>query len=203
MNTKNLILGIFILSIFSTSMALAAESITYDFDDVNVVYAAEFEAKPIDGVDYSGTWISDIISSDKKLTITYGVVELLKDGNVLVTEEFIKVGGSEGSKRFLVNSGSYEYWDGTSDFSRIKSFFWSAKKLEGTSVVKDFTKPIYSTCFSRKFTEDGDRYSFYLSFSDEGEDHSQECTGGTSTMMYEADVGSIRETGKATATSGI
>lgn len=203
MKKSTIILSAFSILLVMTSFVLAADGITYDFDDVNVVYAAEFEAKPVDGVDSSGTWISDIVGSDKKLTITYGVVELLKDGDVLVTEEFIKVGGSEGSKRFLVNSASYEYWDGTSDFSQIKSFFWSAKKLEGTSVVKDKTKPIYSTCFSRKFTEDGDRYSFYLSFSDDGEDHSQECTGGTSTMMYEADVGSIRETGEATATSGM
>ncbi len=203
METKNLMFGILILSILSASLVFAADSITYDFDDVNVVYAAEFEAKPTDGVDSSGTWISDIAGSDKRLTITYGVVELLKDGEVLVTEEFIKVGGSEGSKRFLVNSASYDYWEGTSDFSQIKSFFWSAKKLEGTSIVKDFTKPIYSTCFSRKFTESGDRYSFYLSFSDDGEEHSQECTGGTSTMMYEADVGSISETGEATSTSGM
>ncbi len=203
MKKATIILSVFLVLLVTISLVFAAEGITYDFDDVNVIYATEFEAKQVDGVDSSGTWISDIVGSDKKLTITYGVIELLKHGDVIVTEEFIKVSGSEGSKRFLINSASNEYWEGTNEFSQIKSFFWSAKKLEGTSIVKDKTNPIYSTCLSRKFTEDGDRYSFYLSFSNEGEDHSQECTGGTSSMMYEADVGSIREKGEATASSGM
>ncbi len=203
MNTKNLILSVFVLSVLMTSMVFAAESITYDFDDVNVLYAAEFTAKPIDGVDSSYTWISDMVKGEdsKRITVTYGVVELKKNGEVLVTEEFIKVHGPDGSKRFLVNSASYDYYGGTNKFSEIKSFFWSAKKLEGTSVVKNFTKPIYSTCFSRKFDENGNRYSFYLSFSNNGEEHSQECTGGTATMMFEADTGSIEESGDATAKS--
>ena len=114
----------------------------------------------------------------------------------------IEITGSEGSKRFLVNSGHYEYWEGTNEFSQIRSFFWSAKKLEGTTIVKDFTEPIYSTCFSRKFSEEGERYSFYLSFSNSGGNHDRECMGGTATMMYEADIGSILEAGNPTATSG-
>jgi hypothetical protein len=201
MKAKNIVLSVLILSILSASVVLAVDSITYDFDDVNVLYAATFTAKPIEGVDSSNTWISDLVGEDKKLTITYGVVELKKDGEVLVTEEFVKVGGSEGSKRFLVNSAAYNYWEGTNKYSQILSFFWSAKKLEGTSIVKDFTKPIYSTCFSRKYDEDGNRYSFFLSFSNDGETASQECTGGTATLMYEADTGSIEESGDATARS--
>lgn len=74
-----------------------------------------------------------------------------------------------------------------------------SKKLEGTTVIKDSTKPIYSATFSRKFDEDGNRYSFYLSFSNDGEDAIENFWRGRETLMYEADVGSIRETGKATA----
>jgi hypothetical protein len=182
-------------------LVFAEESVEYEFDDVNVLYAATFEIKQVDGVDSSNNWISDVIGDDKRLVVTYGVVELLNNGEVVVAEEFIGITGSKGSKRFLRNSAHYEYWEGTSDFSQIKSFFWSAKKLEGVTVVKDKTKPIYSTCLSRKFTEGGERYSFYLSFSDDGETHSQECTGGTTTMMYEADIGSIKEAGDFAATS--
>ncbi len=201
MKTKNLILGIFILSMLAAPLVLAADGVTYDFDEVNVLYATEFTAKPIEGVDFSGTWVSDLVGEDKKLTITYGVVELKKDGQDLMTEEFLKISGSEGSKRFLMNSAAYDYWEGTSKYSQILSFFWSAKKLEGTNVVKDFTEPIYSSCFSRKFDENGNRYSFFLSFSNDGKPASQECTGGTATLMYEADVDSIKESGDAIARS--
>ncbi len=201
MNTKDLILGVFFLSMLMTSMVFAVDSITYDFDDVNVLYAAEFTAKPIDGVDSSNTWISDIVRGEdsKRITVTYGVVELKRNGEVLVIEEFIKVHGPDGSKRFLLNSASYDYWEGTDKFSQIRSFFWSAKKLEGTNIIKDKTKPIYSTCFSRKFDENENRYSFFLSFSNDGEEHSQVCTEGTAEMMYEADVDIIEESGDATA----
>ena len=198
---KKLILPIVTVLVLTMLTVVTAESITYDFDEVNVLYASQFTAKPIDGADSSGTWVSDLVREDKKLTITYGVVELKKDGQVLVTEEFLKVGGSEGSKRFLVNSAAYDYWEGTSKYSQILSFFWSAKKLEGTSIIKDFTTPIYSSCFSRKYDENGNRYSFFLSFSNDGETASQECTGGTATLMYEADIGSIEESGDATARS--
>ena len=200
MKKSAVILSAFSILLMMTSFVFAADSVTYDFDDVRVLYATKFKANPIDDVDSSGTWVGDIVGSDKTLIIIYGVVQLLKGGVVSGTEEFIKVSGSEDSKRFLVNSIS-TYRDGRTGGQIKYSFFWSAKKLEGTSVVKDFTKPIYSTCLSRKFTEDGNIPFFYLSFSDDGEDHSQECTGGTSTTMYKADVRSIRETGEATATS--
>jgi len=200
MKTKKLLLTVLVLSILSVSFVLAADSITYDFDDVNVLYTATFTAKPIDGVDSSNTWVSDLVGEDKKITITYGVVELKKDGQVLVTEEFLKVGGSEGSKRFLINSATYDYYEGTSKYSRIRSFFWSAKKLEGTSVVKDFTEPIYSVSLSRKFDEGENLYSFFLSFSNDGEQASQDFWQ-SDTPMYEADTTSIVDSGDETTRS--
>ena len=168
MNAKKLILGIFVLSVLITSVVFAVDGITYDFDEVNVLYAAEFTAVPIEGVDSSDTWISNLVEDDDRLTITYGVVELKKEGQVLITEEFLKVGEGENSKRFLVNSAVYDYYDETSRYSKIRSFFWSAKKLEGTSVVKDFTNPTYSASFSRSYNEDESRDSFFLSFSNDG-----------------------------------
>lgn len=192
-----LTLSLFLIGILTlNSVVFAAEGITYDFDEVNVLYATEFTAKPIDGTDYKNTWVADISGDNPQVTVTYGVVELKKGGEVLVTEEFLKVSGDKDSKRFLLNSATYDYYEGTSKYSKIKSFFWSAKKLEGTSVVKDFAPPIYSSSFSRKFDEAGNRYSFYLSFSNDGEKAGQEFRQGD-TPMYEADISSIRESGDA------
>lgn len=268
-----LFLSIFFLIVFMTSFVLAADSLTYDFDDINVLYATTFIAHPIEEISHSNTWVNKLVdvnsdepncglwrgsylTSDecaaefdgdgarkynyqcydgtesklgddssckskqdweqmaeqdcrtrcstapsKKLVVTYGVVELKKDNKVLATEEFIKIGQGENAKRFLLNSASYNYYWGTEKFSQIISFFWSAKKLEGTSIIKDKTKPIYSSCFSRKFDENGNRYSFFLSFSDEGDTHSQECTSNTKEMMFEANINTIEESGDATARS--
>ena len=200
MKTIYLMLSMFLVGILTLSSIVFAQGVKYDFDEVNVLYATKFTAKPIDGADYKDTWVNEIAGDNKKVTVTYGVVELMKKGEVLVTEEFLKVDGDKGSKRFLLNSATYDYYEGTSKYNQIRSFFWSAKKLEGTTVVKDFTKPIYSASFSRKFAEDGSRYSFYLSFSNDGEDASQKFWQGD-TPMYEADVTSFKESGDSNVKS--
>lgn len=202
MKKLTIILSAFSILLVLTLFVFAAEGITYEFDDVKVVYATEFDAKPILGVDSSETWVSDIVGEDKRITVTYGVVELIKDGTVLVSEEFIKVGGEQSSKRFLLTSTTYDYYEQTNKFSQIRSFFWSAKKLDGVNVVKDFTPPIYSVSFSRKFNTDGSRDSFFLSFSNDGEQAFQNFWQGD-TPMYEADTASIRETGDATASGRV
>src|SRR3989338_5628673 len=84
-----LLTGILTLS----SVVFAVDTVKYDFDEVNVLYAAEFDAKPIEGVDASGTWASDLAGEDKKLTILYGVIELKSADGFSFKEEFIKVGG--------------------------------------------------------------------------------------------------------------
>ena len=106
------------------SVVFAAKSITYDFDEVNVLYATEFTAKPIDGTGYKDTWVADISGDNPKVTVTYGVVELKKGGEVLTTEEFLKVSGDKDSKRFLLNSETYDYFEGTNNYRQIRSFFW-------------------------------------------------------------------------------
>ncbi len=199
---KKLILSVMLILVLTlTVVIITAESVTYDFDDVNVVYAASFTAKPIADIDSSGTWASDLVGDDKLLTITYGIVELKKDGELLTTEEFLKVSGSKGSKRFLINSVTYDYYEGTTSYNRIRSFFWSAKKLEGTSIVKDSTKPIYSASLSRKFDESGNMHSFFLSFSNEGEGASQNFWQDSDSPMYEDDTTTIIESGDATTSS--
>lgn len=189
------------LTLITVGVVFAAESIKYDFDDVEVKYAAEFTAKPV-SVD-PNNWIVQIAGGvDKPITVLYGVVNLKKGGETQLSEEFIKVGGEGGSERFLLNSAAYDYYEGTNNYKDIKSFFWSAKKLVDNSVVKDFTPPIKSITFYRKFNESQQMYSIVLSFSNDGEQASAEFWSSIPTQnLYEADTSTLNQSGVPTASS--
>lgn len=189
------------LTLITIGVVFAAESIKYDFDDVEVKYAAEFTAKPV-SVD-SDNWIVQIAGGvDKPITVLYGVVNLKKGGETQISEEFIKVSGEGGSERFLVNSMRYDYYEGANNYKEIVSLFWSAKKLIDSSVVKDFTLPINSTTLSRKFNEDQTLYSIVLSFaSGNKEEAGEDFQSGLSKNVYEADITTLNQSGIPTATA--
>ncbi len=190
-----------LVSLVTVGVVFAAESIRYDFDDVEVRYAAEFTAKPV-SVD-PNNWIVQIAGGvDQPITVLYGVVNLKKGGETQLSEEFIKVGGAGGSERFLLNSAAYDYYEGTSNYKDVKSFFWSAKKLVDNSVVKDFTPPIKSITFYRKFNESQQMTSIMLSFSNDGEQASAEFWSSVPTQnLYEADINTLNQSGIPTATT--
>ena len=189
------------LALISVSVVFAAEGIKYDFDDVEVKYAAEFTAKPV-SVD-PDNWIVQIAGGvDKPITVLYGVVNLKKGGETQLSEEFIKVSGQGGSERFLLNSATYDYFEGTSNYRDVKSFFWSAKKLVDNSVVKDFTLPIKSISLYRKFNESQQINSVVLSFSNDGQEASSEFwSSAPSKNLYEADITTLNQSGIPTATT--
>ena len=189
------------LGLVAVGAVFAAESVKYDFDDVEVEYAAEFTAEPT-SVD-PDNWIVQIAGGvDKPITVLYGVVDLKNDGEVQVSEEFIKVGGEGGSERFLRNSAAYDYYEGTSNYSGIQSFFWSAKKLVDNSVVKDKTPPIKSVTFHRKFDESQQMSSILLSFSNYSEQAGSEFWSSVPTRnLYEADMNTLNQSGVPTASS--
>lgn len=195
------IITIISLTLITVGVVFAAESIKYDFDDVAVKYAAEFTAKPVN-VD-PNNWIVQIAGGvDKPITVLYGVVNLKKDGETEISEEFIKVDGEAGSERFLLNGGAYDYYEGTTNYKSIKSFFWSAKKLLDNTVVKDFTPPIKSITFYRKFNKTQQIYSIMLSFSNDDEQASSEFWSSTPTRnLYEADTDTLNQSGIPTATT--
>ncbi|HIH19677.1 TPA: hypothetical protein HA244_00215 [Candidatus Micrarchaeota archaeon] len=150
------------------SPVVFAEAVRYDFDDVEVLYAAEFTAKPVSVS--ADNWLVELAGgTDKNLTVLYGVVNLKKDGRILVSEEYAKIGGEGGSVRLLVNSAQYEYYSEAPDaqLKFVKSQFWTAKKLnfEGENlitVVKDFTAPIKSVVIYRSFDENGQVSGFVI-----------------------------------------
>lgn len=146
--------------------------LTYDFDQVQVDFAAEFIVSPV-SVE-GNNWFTEIAGgTDKPLTILYGKVELIKTGYHITTpDEFIKISGENGSQRFLANSmttGWYDEAQGTyKSLQYIKTLFWSAKKLIGNTVIKDPNPPVYSVILKKYFDENQKLTSITLFFSDEG-----------------------------------
>lgn len=214
MKTKNLFLsGVITLVLLTSfiSIVVAEERVTYDFDEVNVLYAVSFEANPETNQARSGisqeewygadqSWLKDLITdSNPTITVLYGVVELKKEGQELFKEEFIKISGERGSRRFLLNSQQFEYYD-DNNLKQIYSFFWSAKVLEGNSIVKDFTEPVDSVIFMRKLQPSGEATNFYLSFFTGAEKGSQSYQSMTFPIMYSL-YKPIAEYGEATATA--
>ena len=191
-----LVLCLFLFGIFGISTS-AGESATYDFDEVNVIYAAEFQALSVSA--QPGQWFTDIAGgADQPLTILYGIVSL-KTLNPYgeITEEFIKITGKNGSERFLLNSFSRQG-------SQTQSFFWSAKKLEGNTVIKDFTPPIKSVTLQKTYGPDRNLASIELSFSSEGDKTANEFWTGTlpQANLYHADMATLHTTGEPPSDRG-
>jgi hypothetical protein len=95
---------------FSFSTA-SAEGLVYDFDRVDVKFATEFQVMP--AIESNGTsWATELAGGTADpLTVTYGIVDLIKNDQPAWSEEFVKVTGKNGSERFLVNSGSPEFYE--------------------------------------------------------------------------------------------
>jgi len=124
--------------------------IRYDFDRVKAVYGLNFQARPQTGVS-PDSWIAQLAGGPTEpITVLFGAVYMYKDGQNVGKEHFLKVEGKNGSRRFLENSLKNTYaHDGDSAPSTITQFFWSAKQLEGETIVKNFEPPIISTTLWR------------------------------------------------------
>lgn len=157
---KTFISTFIICTVLVASTIFAKDTVKYNFDEVEVVYAAEFKAIPIKK---DNDWLTDIAGGkNEPVKVLYGIVLLERDGVSLVCEEFIKVSGRKGTQRFLSNSSSYEYYNGTNICRSAKTLFWSAKRIKGSAVVKDFTKPIKSLVLYREYDENKKIKSFML-----------------------------------------
>src|SRR3989338_2917246 len=100
MSTKIPVAFAFVGLVLLLSPFAFAEAVRYDFDSVEVLYAAEFTAKPVSVT--ADNWLVELSSGvEKPLTVLYGVVNLKKSGETLVSEEYVKIGGESGSVRFL------------------------------------------------------------------------------------------------------
>jgi hypothetical protein len=129
------------------------QKILYAFDSVEVLYAARFTVYP--APDSVASWADEIAAPGEGIDITYGIVILksLNASNELVEtarEEWLKAEGSRGARRLLSNSVSNSF---DAELKRIymsKTQLWTAKKLIGSSIEKDFTEPVYNAYLFRR-----------------------------------------------------
>lgn len=161
---KKIFIFFLAILIFSTTIPLAADVLTYDFDEVDVIYAAEFE---VNVAGEERNWFTNLAGKDNTIKVIYGIVSL-SNSTSIIRDEFIKVTGAQGTERFLLNSSYYDHYEDGSSLKTAKSFFWSAKKIEGTNVVKDFTPPIKSLTLYRDFNPDHSLSSIRVYPSDDG-----------------------------------
>jgi len=149
-----------------TNVPSDSSVVRYDFDEVEILSIEQFNASRIG--DGPNTW-ADIISGDAdNLEVTHAVFNLKRNGQVMKDEEeYLKVKGEDGEKRFLYNSGGgFTYLGG--GLKSTKKQFWSAKQLIGDDVVKNKTPPVYSVTLWATLDEQNNLVSAKLAFSDDG-----------------------------------
>src|SRR5437016_3235731 len=103
------------LMLISGTTLYAQGEIKYDFDEVKVLYAAEFNVFPIEPSKVQSKTVTDAVYDNvtksvygverKPIKILYGVVSLNNNGQGF-TEEFIKVSDGTYFARGLSNTGS-------------------------------------------------------------------------------------------------
>ncbi|MFA6022465.1 MAG: hypothetical protein WC781_00070 [Candidatus Pacearchaeota archaeon] len=145
--------------------------VRYDFDEVEILSTEVFNiTKSSPG---QITWADGLLGESNNLEVTHAVFNLKKNGQVLRnSEEYLKVEGSNGDKRFLLNSGGGYIYLGEG-LKSVEKQFWSAKQLIGDDIVKDKTPPIYSVNLLEILDEQNKLISAKLSFSDYGSEIDQ------------------------------
>ncbi|WP_308639696.1 hypothetical protein [Paenibacillus silvisoli] len=139
----------------------SAETFTYDFDRIDVVYASEFTMVPnYAAPDY---WLTAIAGGpDKPIQVMYGIVHLYT-GDQFTEEQFIKMSGEGGAERFLSNNISNDYFDAANTLKSQTSIqFWSGKKLDGNAVVKDYSEPLKSVTLVQTLDPQGQISGYQL-----------------------------------------
>ena len=176
-----------------------SSEVRYDFDRVKAVYGLEFQARPQAGVS-ADSWIAQLAGGPTEpISVLFGAVYLYKDGQNVGKEHFLKVEGKNGSRRFLENSMKNTFaQEGDSAPSTIAQFFWSAKQLEGDSIIKNLTSPIISTTLWRDPNPNGGTMlsvtGLTLDFSNDGNAAADAFwTDGLKTNGYVGQMDTVRE----------
>ncbi|WP_281886376.1 hypothetical protein [Paenibacillus sp. YYML68] len=125
----------------------ASSKLTYNFSNIQVLYAAEFNAYPAGTSFVPGQSVSvsssvygsvyGAVYGPQPLRVLYGVVSL--DASTGMQEEFIKVSEGAQSVRGLSNGTGWENYGQGHKHKELSTEFVTGKKLEGNSVVKDYS----------------------------------------------------------------
>ncbi|GMK40861.1 hypothetical protein PCCS19_39170 [Paenibacillus sp. CCS19] len=185
-----LLLAVTILIPFNHASAEEGQ-LKYDFDRIEVVYAAEFTAYPQTAL--SDHWLTSLAGgSDKTVQILYGIVHLYT-GEQYIEEQFISMTGEGGSERFLSNSMRNEYYDGSYAIKQKAIQFWSGKKLDGNTVVKDFNQTMKEVTLVQSFDPNGTLTGYQLRDSFASDNLSPQNNYG---LLYTSDPASLVHTGE-------
>jgi hypothetical protein len=199
--TLKTVLAIFLMVLGSSSIAYGnsgvPDKLQYDFEEIQVLYAAEFLAYPPGHVPNSdnaqavthsvyGTVSGSVYQpmDPNAVRVLYGVVQL----GTSTIEEFIKVTSPHDSVRGLSNSGSYFYYENSNRLKEAVTSFNSGKKLEGKSVVKDYSASSEEVTLSRRFDPYSNITGMTLTWSRLGQ-------------TYEVDMNSLRHKGNQALTN--
>ncbi|OAS23630.1 hypothetical protein [Paenibacillus oryzisoli] len=142
-------------------------SITYEMQDIQVLYAAEFTAYPqatIEKATVSKSVYEAVYNdSAKPLQVLYGVVKLTMPTGYSFTEEFISVTDGVNIARGLSNGGGPIY--NVNNQARGQSTeFVTGKKLTDKSVVKDYSDGWKTIRLTRKWDDYANPMDFTISF---------------------------------------
>ncbi|MHA6482373.1 S-layer homology domain-containing protein [Paenibacillus sp. strain BS8-2] len=148
-----LLLAVMLMIPFSGASA-ADGQLKYEFDRIDVVYAAEFTVYP--QIAYADHWLTSLADGpDKPIQILYGIVHLYT-GDQYIEEQFISMTGEVSSERFLSDTIYNEFYDESYITKKQTSIrFWSGKKLDGNTVVKDLNQWMKEVTLVQSFNPNG------------------------------------------------
>ncbi|MFC0211809.1 hypothetical protein ACFFK0_04955 [Paenibacillus chartarius] len=221
-----LFLVVLLAASIAASQAAAKDGIAvkYDFQEVKVLFAAEFTAypqgyvspkepasapsaasSPVTAAVYSSVngWVYGAgtqtpvtvpDSGPKPLKVMYGVVELVPAGGYSsFTEQFIKVSDGTNSLRALSNGLTNRF--AGSRVIGMDTNFLTGKKLEGSSVVKDYSDGMNAIYLSRSWDEYFNMTNVSLSFQADAKGSPDAFFRQLAQTSYTVDMGTWKQVG--------
>ncbi len=175
-----------------------SSKLTYDFDEVKVLYAAEFLAYPIMAPVKSGTTAGTEQTAAEPIHVLYGVVSLGSAGTM--KEEFIRVSQGDAYARGLSTGWSWDNYGASDTTDKITtSEFMLGKSLEGKSVVKDYSGGMKMIKLTQTVDTAGEIKDISLSFNWEPSGTWDEFFAKLSGTVYKMDPASLKSVGSQEA----
>ncbi|MBD0382522.1 hypothetical protein [Paenibacillus sedimenti] len=173
-------------------------SIKYEMKAIEVQYAAEFTANPVTSnkkPTVAASVYEAVYNSDPKpIQVMYGVVKLTNENGSQFTEEFIRVSDGVHSARGLSNGGGPIY-NANNQVRGQDTEFVTGKKLEGSSVVKDYSEGWKTIRLTRNWDDYGNPGSFTIRFNWDLKGPSDPFFQKLTETTYQIDLSTLRHNG--------
>lgn len=175
--------------------------ITYEMKEITVQYAAEFTAYPVSTAKSSvskSVYESVYNSEAKPIQVMYGVVKLTTLTGSSFTEEFIRVSDGTYSTRGLSNGGGPIY-NANNQVRGQDTEFVTGKKVEGSSVVKDYSAGWKTIRLTRSWDDYGNPMKIAISFKWDLKGMADPFFQKLTETQYQIDLSTLRHTGGSQA----